>query len=218
MGAAEYKLGLEALQLAIVLPLIYVNYLRSKLEKRKLLLSAAFAFFAAHTALQIYSLTLSGFSFEIFSVFSHAFETLFFMIFGYAIVDALVADPILHRINRTNVYVVLLFLTGFSVGMVLMEGAKFAFAHTYKELVYELVEVTIQVLILNIIYHSWRDTQARHLLFSGAAFVLFLAGTLTHVYALLWGLAAMELFSLLRSALYLPALLLLAYASLFVER
>ena len=92
------------------------------------------------------------------------------------------------------------------------------FAHSYKELVYELVELTIQVLILNIIYHSWKDTKARHLVFTGMAFALFIAGTVGHIYALLYETAPMQLYSLLRAALYLPALVLMAYAYIFVEK
>jgi hypothetical protein len=218
---AEYELLLEALQFIAVLVLLYVNYSKSKLDKGKRLLFMAFIFYIAHLVPQIYNTILRIYGkhiFEIAAISSHVFETLFFMTFGYAIVNALVADPILHKINRTNLYVVLLFVLIFSIGMVFMEGVKLAFAHTHKELVYELVELTIQVLILNIIYHSWKDTQARHLLFTGAAFVLFIAGTTGHVYALLYETAPMELYSLLRSALYLPALILLAYTALYVER
>jgi hypothetical protein len=221
MMVTEYELFLSSFQVIAVLVLLYVNYVKSRIEERKRLLFAAFLLYLFHLISQTYNvfLQLRGEPFlEVAAISSHVFETLFFMTYGYAIVNALVADPILHRINRTNMYVVLLFILVFSVGMVMIEGKNLVFAHTYKELVYELVELTIQVLILNIVYHSWKDTRARHLVYTGVAFALFISGTVGHVYALLYETAPMELYSLLRTALYLPALYLMAYAAIFVEK
>ncbi len=100
---------------------------------------------------------------ESLELFSHVLKSAFFLIMGYAFLDALITEKTLKKILRSNLYIALILLVVLALGIVMVEGKNFEFMETVKEVVYEIAEVTVTIMIINIIIHSWMDTKARNL-------------------------------------------------------
>jgi len=149
-------------------------------------------------------------------LFSHIFKAAFFLIMGYAFLNALITDETLKRILRSNTYTAVLLLVAVALGILLLEGEDFEFIDTIKEVVYEIAEATVTVMIINILYHSWRDTKARNLIFIAVAFMFYLLADAAHLYSLTWGFSELEY--MLRHTLRLAALIVLTYSMLVYKK
>ncbi len=206
----------EIVQLFVVSALLYAMFKKSHADVGKRLLLLAFAAYAASLLLRLYNTSIMAgfvqlrFS-ELFAVTEHTFKLLFFMLFAYALMDAIVGDPMLKGITRTTAHIAISLTLIFSFGLILKEGESLAFTFTPKELVYELAEGILSLFTLNILYHSWSDTRSQKLLLSGVAFVFFLAASLGHSHNLMWGFSWDR--QLIVDFLRLAGFLTLAYAA-----
>ncbi len=208
----------EVTQLLIVIVIAYHLFIESKIDRKKKMLLLAFISYSInlllHMSMRATEAGFLGMPYpEILSLFSHAFKTMFFMIFGYTLLDALIIEESLRRILRSTAVLYFLILIITSLGIIFLEGVEVLFERTAKEIVYELMEMAVQLMIINIIYQCWRDTRFKNLVLTGGAFALYLIADATHTYSLIWGFSALE-YSL-RHIVRLTALLLLAYTLLF---
>lgn len=217
----KLELVTEAIQFTILLVLMYHSFAKARIDGQQRLFFFAFASYGFFLILHAYTRALHvGFLnlgyYDISALFAQLFKTMFFMLFGYAILDALIRDATLKRILKSNAVAAFLILFLISIGIVLIEGRALLFSDTAKALIYESLEITIQVMIINIAYHSWRDTGSKNLLMVGGAFILFLAADVAHIYRILWGFSLIEY--MVRHTLRLFALALLAYALIFYNK
>jgi hypothetical protein len=188
----KYMILFEVIQLFIVSVLLYVMFKKSRGVEEKRLLLLAFTAYAVSLILRLHNTSaMAGielFSFsEVLAVTEHMFKVLFFILFAYAIMDALVVDSVLKEITGSTAYIALALAFVFSAGLVLKEGESLTFTFTQKELVYELAEAILSLFVLNILYHSWRDTKSPKLLLVEIAFLFFFTAALGHSYNLMWG-------------------------------
>lgn len=216
----KYELITEALQLGIALLLLRHTFIESRINERKRILFLAFVSFVLYLVLHMFMRAIqAGYILplypEIISLFSHTFKTMFFMIFGYAAFDALISEPLVRRILHSSTISAFLILLVISTGIIAIEGWNLNFNDTIKELVYELIEMSAQVMIINIIYQSWKETRSANLLVTGASFLLFFLADFTHAYSLMWGYTRIEFIA--RHVVRLLALALLAYALIYYE-
>ncbi len=214
----KYELANEALQLAIALLLLRHTFIESRGSERKKILFFAFASYVTYLFLHMsMRATQAGYVSlpypEILGLFSHAFKAMFFMIFGYAALEALVSEPLVRKILRSSTISAFLILLAVSAGSILIEGLSLAFNDTVKELVYELIEMSALVMIVNIIYHSWKETRSANLLVTGTAFLVFFLADFAHAYSVMFGYTRIEFMA--RHVLRLLALILLAYALMY---
>jgi hypothetical protein len=210
------ELLIYTIQIVLLGLILYHTYTQRK--------STVFTAFVSYTiylslhisarATQIGYLALS--SPDALELFSHIFKAAFFLIMGYAFLNALITDETLKRILRSNTYTAILLLVIVALGIVLLEGKGFGFMGTVKEAVYEIVEVTVMIMIVIILYHSWKDTKAPNLVLVALAFLFFLLADVAHLYSLIWGFSALEY--MLRHVLRLSALLVLTYSMLAYKK
>lgn len=123
---------------------------------------------------------------EFLEVLCHTFRTLFFIIFTFVVLDALITDRLLKRIVKANALIVVSLVLLFTLGMLLLEGGDLLFYYTNKEFIYELSEITANILLVSITYFAWMDTRSRGMFFVLVAFVFFFVSNIDHIYALLW--------------------------------
>jgi hypothetical protein len=208
----------EGLQLIVVAILLYHLFGESRVEKRKKILFLAFLSYSLYLLLHMSMRATQAelifvFSPEVLDLFSHAFKTLFFMTFGYALIEALIEDELLMKIFKSSTILFFLSIAIISLGIIALEGVNLQFSHTIKELVYELAEMIIQVMIINIAYQSWKETRSNNLIFIGIAFSLYLLADITHTYGIVWGFMKIEFVT--RHLIRLFALILIAYTLLY---
>ncbi len=208
----------EALQLIVVVIILHHILVESRIDRRKKILFLAFLFYALylsfHMLMRATQAELIAAPYpEIQGLFSHAFKTLFFMTFGYALLDALLEEELLRRILRSTALLSFSIIAAISLGIIAMEGVNLQFNESVKELVYELAEMAAQVMIINIAYQSWKETRSRNLIVIGAAFSLYFIADFTHTYSLMWGFMKWEF--AVRHLVRLLALLLIAYTMLY---
>jgi hypothetical protein len=208
----------EALQLIVVVIILYHVLAESRIDKRKKILFLAFLQYAVYLSLHMLmratQAELISIPYpEILGLFSHAFKAMFFMTFGYAILDALIEDELLRRILRSTTMLSFLIIGIISLGNIALEGVNLQFNESVYELVYELLEMTVQVMIINIAYQSWKETRSSNLILIGAAFSMYFTADIIHTYSLIWGFVEKEF--ALRHLIRLLALLLIAYTLLY---
>jgi hypothetical protein len=208
----------EALQLIIVVIILHRIFIKSRIDRRKKILFLAFLFYAVYLSFHIlmratHAELIAAPYPEVLGLFSHAFKALFFMTFGYALLDALIEDRLLRRILQSTTLLAFLILGIISGGIIAVEGVNLQFNETIKELVYELAEMMVQVMIINIAYQSWKETRSSNLILIGAAFSLYFIADFIHTYSLMWGLIEREF--AVRHLVRLLALLLIAYTMLY---
>lgn len=187
----KYMVLFEVTQLLIVSALLYVMLKKYRVVEERRLLVLSFMAYAVSLLMRLHNTSamagIEAFSFsEVFAVTEHLFKVMFFILFAYALMDALVGEPVLREITKSTAYIAVALALVFSLGLIIKEGAALSFSFTQKELVYELAEAILSLLVLNILYHSWRDTRSPKLLMSGMAFFFFLIGSLGHSYNLMW--------------------------------
>ena len=214
----KYELVSEVLQLGIALLLLHHTFIESRTHARKRILFFAFASYMLYLLLHIsMRATQAGYGAlpysEILSLFSHTFKTMFFMIFGYAALEALVSELLVRKILHSSAISAFLILLVVSIGSILIEGWNLSFSGTIKELVYELIEMSVQVMIINISYQSWKETHSANLLLTGTSFLLFFLADLTHAYSLIWGYTRIEYIA--RHVLRFLGFILLAYVLMY---
>lgn len=212
------ELVTEAIQLIIVLIILSHLTFEARIDRRKKILLGAFLFYTAYLVLHmLMRATQAGHLGapypEALSLLSHAFKTLFFMTFGYALLDALIEDELLQRVLRSTTVLSFLIIAVVSLGIIAVEGVNLHFNETIKELVYELAEMMVQVMIINIAYQSWRETKSSNLILIGVAFGLYFTADIVHTYSLMWGFNEREFAA--RHLVRLLALLLIAYTLLY---
>jgi hypothetical protein len=205
--------GIQGVLLALIL---YNAYTRGKTTIFK-----AFTAYTIYLSLHIVARAMQvGFvdlnNPDALELFSHVFKAAFFLIMGYVFLDALITDKVLKRILKSNTYVAILLLVVIALGILIVEGQDFVFMDTVKELVYEIVEVTVIIMIINILIHSWMDTRAKNLLLVATAFILYLLADAAHIYSLVWGFSELEY--VVRHLLRLGALAILTYSMLVYKR
>jgi hypothetical protein len=188
----KYMILFEATQLLAVGVLLYAMFRKLRATGEGRLLFLSFGAYTISLLLRLHNTSaMAGvemFTFsEVFAVGDHLFKVLFFILFAYALMDALVEEPALKDITRSTALIAVALAFTFSTGLIVKEGENLKFIFTQKELVYELAEGILSLLVLNILYHSWRDTRSRRLLLSGTAFLFFFVGSIGHSYNLMWG-------------------------------
>jgi hypothetical protein len=217
----EYGIATLIIQLIIVFILLYGTYASSKTRERKRLLYTAFLmyglFIFCHVPEYIIKAGLGNLPLlEITALFGHMFKTFFFLIYGYGLIGAIVTDKALKQINKINATIGLVFISIFTLGVIVIEGKELAFRGTMIEVVYPVMTMVIQVLIINIILYSWLNIPSKRLLLTGIAFALFLLADIAHTYNIIWEFSTLEFF--VRHLFRTLALGLLAYTTITTKR
>lgn len=110
----------------------------------------------------------------------------FFIIFAFIVLDALIRDRLLKRIVKANALIVISLVILFTLGKLLLERGELIFYYTSKEFIYELSEITANILLISITYFAWMDTRSRGMFFVLIAFILFFISNIHHIFALFW--------------------------------
>lgn len=119
---------------------------------------------------------------------SHLFKALFFLIFGYLVLRAVITEPLLKKILDTNTYLALALITLLTLFVILFEDGAEGILSLNIELSNELIVVTLQILILNVIYHSWKVSRLRKLELYFIAFLVFTFATTIHLFYVYQGI------------------------------
>lgn len=122
---------------------------------------------------------------DILGVLHHLFFTLFFIAFGYGLVGVIVTQPLLRRIYRHSTYLIVFVIILISLAIVLSDVIGLRFSHTDKEFIYEGLQGTINLLIIVVLYNSWKDTGSRRLFLDSVAFSIFFLGNVGHILTLI---------------------------------
>lgn len=185
----DFSIVLIELLLAVFL--VSHTYPRFKRQEMKDYLFATFIVFLVYILAHAYNTAVDAFLIsrlrsEPLEVVCHTARTLFFIIFAFVVLNALVNDRLLKRIIKANTLIVISLVLFFTLGMLIFEGGELIFYYTNKEFIYELSEITANILLISITYFAWMETRSRGMLFILIAFLLFLISNLGHIYALLW--------------------------------
>ncbi len=150
---------------------------------------------------------------ETLSVFHHLFFTLLFIAFGYGLIDVLITQPLQKRILRHSTYLIVSVLTVISLVIILVEGKELEFTHAGMEFIYEMLQAATNLLIIVILYNSWKDTGSRKLLLDTIAITLFFLGNTGHIltHIISTTLPVHLEFTLVKYVLATLALLIFAY-------
>ncbi|MEE8402051.1 MAG: hypothetical protein V3R86_07860, partial [Candidatus Hydrothermarchaeaceae archaeon] len=187
----RFVLILAIVQLFMVILLMSHNYREYKLDNQKKILFISFLMYFLYLAFFIFNTSIESITqkphSELASIFSHMFKNLFYILFGFSILMALITDSMLNRILKTSVYLGAIMVILGHLGVIIVEGNNLKFHETVKELAFESINIAFQILVINVIYHSWRATKSKNLLLYGGAFILFLASDLLHFHNLMWG-------------------------------
>ncbi len=213
---AVYKLGAAflAVQMLIVLIPLYSTFRASRADASKRYLFFAFLaymlFLVFHSQeYLVKAKLLEDVLFWQGLILDHLFKTMFFLFYGYALLDVYVSDKVLRKINRANLAIASSVLAAYTA-ILMLEGKGAIFYGGAKEMVYSVVTLVALFLIVNLLYHSYIEVRSRHLLVNGFAFTFFLMAELTHTANMLWGFSEAEF--ILRHVLRTFAVALVAYA------
>jgi hypothetical protein len=208
------------IELLLAVSLLYHTYPRFKRENGQASLFITFLVLLVYLLSHIYNIGLDALLIprlrsELLEVVCHAARTLFFIIFAFVVLDALISDRLLKRIVKANTLIVISLVLLFTLGMLVLEDGELLFYYTDKEFIYELSEITANILLISISYFAWMDTRSRGMLFILIAFILFFISNLHHISALLWArsYAAVEIIEpLVKDFFSMLAVAFLAYS------
>jgi hypothetical protein len=216
--ASEYRyiLFLGIVQFLVLSMLLYRTFRGFKESEEKKNLFIAFLLYTLYIIFMVcYASIREGYlnlpNSDLTKIIGHLFKALFFMVFGYLILGAVIIEPLLKKILNTNTYIALALVIFFTAFVLLFERGSGVVLVSNLELAYELIVVTMQILILNVIYHSWRVSKLRKLELYMTAFLLFTVATLVHLFYVFYGMWEIHYSSML--LIYTIAVGILLYST-----
>ncbi|MEE9594812.1 MAG: hypothetical protein V3V92_05370 [Candidatus Hydrothermarchaeales archaeon] len=206
-----------SLQLILVGLIIYRLYVGKRRSGRDWLMKVFFLYLIHLMFFMGESATNAGLILlinpDILGLFHHYFFTLLFIAFGYGILDAIVTQPLHKRILKHNTILSILVLTFITMAIILSEGKELKFSHTGMEFIYEIFQALINLLVIVVLYNSWKDTGSRRLMLDTVAISLFFFGNTGHILTLI-ATTALPLhleFTFVKYVLFTFALVIFAY-------
>jgi len=208
---------LGVIQFLLVGLIVYKIYMGRKEIGREWLMKV-FVIYAMHLLLFIgenatHADLIYLFDPEVLSLLHHFFFTLVFIIFGYGLVDAITTQPLHKRILKHNTILTVSLITFITLAMILLESEGLKFSHTSMEFIYEIIQAIVNLLIIVVLYNSWRETGSRRLMLDTLAISLFFLGNTGHILTII-ATVAMEThlqFTIAKYVMFTFALIIFAY-------
>lgn len=207
-------------EMLLVFFLIAHTYPRFRRQDNRDYLFVTFVVFLIYLVAHTYNvaadaLLMPWYRSEVLEVICHTFRTLFFIIFAFLVLSALVNDKLLRKIVKANTVIIITLILLFTMGMLIEEGGELLFYYTNKEFMYEIFEITANIIVVSITYFAWMETKSKGMLFILLAFIFFFISNLGHMYSLVWARSyttAEIIEPLIKDFFSMTAIALLVYA------